>query len=78
MIEFAMDQDELGKKIISNIDRHFRVDPKMYVKRFELSYNYFLFPAMLTLAKMRMCENAEVTRSKMRKEIAKRNCGSCL
>ena len=23
-------EDELGKKIISNIDRHFRVDPKMY------------------------------------------------
>jgi len=42
MIEFAMDQDELGKKIISNIDRHFRVDPKMYVKRFELSYNFFV------------------------------------
>ena len=33
MIEFAMDQDELGKKIISNIDRHFRVDPKMYLKK---------------------------------------------
>jgi len=34
--------DELGKKIISNIDRHFKVDPKMYAERLELTFNYFL------------------------------------
>jgi len=42
MIGKRMDEDdELGEKIISNIDRQFKVDPKMWVERSVFIYTRF-------------------------------------